>query len=186
MQYCRKSQSAFLRKGQQVSFGSHQNPLLLVTLDHSQNGFWLGLTGSLSKAFLCFHCTMRRLHPHLRGQYAGDNLVLRSAVNFQNGLPAGPFIYYLHTSINQRSNCPAVSAKRQILAGRRCLPSSGDHLASWCLLLRAAPVPPPPAGSAIHLVSVKHGPSSTKLNNCISSSLRVHGCFCLCECGHHS
>lgn len=81
--------------------------------------------------------------------------------------PASRPLPPLSPRVYRRSNCPAVSAKRQILAARRCLPSSGDHLAPQCLLLRAAPVPPPPAGSAIRLGSVQHGLSSTKLNSCI-------------------
>lgn len=94
-----------------------------------------------------------------------DNHVLRSAVNFQNGLPVGLFLHYLHMSI--REVIAQLSPQRQILAARRCSPSSGDHLAPQCLLLRTAPVPPPPAASAICLGSVERGLSSTKLNSCI-------------------
>lgn len=104
--------------------------------NHSWNGFWHGLAVSLSKVFLNFPCTIWNLHPHLRRQHAEDNCVLIRC-KFSEWFSIGllplllPHIYWI-------SNCPAVSAKRQILTTKRCLPSFGDHLSPLCLLLWAS------------------------------------------------
>lgn len=129
-----KSQSAFLRnEGTQLSFQSHQNLLVLMSLEP----FWKWLLAcpcsQSVKGFPLFSWCCVELHPYLRKQHAEDNCVLRSDVNPQNGFPVGFVLHYLHMSIG------LVIAQLSLQRGRSSLPR-GDfpHLVTIslpCLLL---------------------------------------------------
>lgn len=137
--FLRKSQSAFLRNERtQLSFQSHQNLLVLMSLEP----FWKWLLAcpcsQSVKGFPLFSWCCVELHPYLRKQHAEDNCVLRSDVNPQNGFPVGFVLHYLHMSIG------LVIAQLSLQRGRSSLPR-GDFphsvtISLPCLLLWASSV----------------------------------------------
>lgn len=137
-----------------------------MSLNHSENEFWLGLTGVFFKGFSLFSLYYVEVPSTPQRTTSMGQLCFKVSCKFSEW-PSSELLPPLPRHVYQRSNCSAVSTKRQILTARRCLPSSGDRLAPHGLFLRAASVPPSPTGFATHLGSVECGLSSTELNSCI-------------------